>query len=638
MPQRIFIANRGEIVARIARTAAALGLETVAVAVHHSVPRFLAQEVSRLHYISQESSDFYLDAENLIAIAKKENCDAVHPGYGFLAENAAFAEKVSAAGLTWIGPAAQTIAQMGDKHAARQIASKAKVAVVPAVFIAANSSGAATQQSLTEFATQYGMPAIIKAVAGGGGKGMRIVHDTQQLLEAVQATAREAQTLYRNAALLVERYVASPRHIEVQIVGDQQGQLAVLGERECSLQRRFQKIIEEAPATCLSDAQRKGLHNAAQRLGQHVAYYSTGTVEFLLDAEQGEFYFLEMNTRLQVEHTVTEEVFGVDLVAAQIKIAAGEGLDTILGSTRQPRGHSVQVRIYAEDAERDFLPAPGRLLAFQPYHGTGIRWEIGCDAPSDVSPFFDPLLAKLIATAAKRELAISRLQQALARTFIAGTKTNLVFLQTLLAHQDFQQANLTVNFVTQNITQLLQTMQDRGKTQQDALEKIAQFLLTHYGTAGKDSNLARIFAPSTTTAAAEVVILQSYAEAQVGCGIYADLFFYFALHRQAQGTAVTVGAKGHLHHATTEQVTWEAETQANTASTLLAPVPGRVAAVKVKAGDAVTEDTVCIIIESMKMEFALKAQGHGYVQAVKVKAGELVNDGETLVVFAARDT
>lgn len=638
MPQRIFIANRGEIVARIARTAAALGLETVAVAVHHSVPRFLAQEVSRLHYISQESSDFYLDAENLIAIAKKENCDAVHPGYGFLAENAAFAEKVSAAGLTWIGPAAQTIAQMGDKHAARQIASKAKVAVVPAVFIAANSSDAATQQSLTEFATQYGMPAIIKAVAGGGGKGMRIVHDTQQLLEAVQATAREAQTLYRNAALLVERYVASPRHIEVQIVGDQQGQLAVLGERECSLQRRFQKIIEEAPATCLSDAQRKGLHNAAQRLGQHVAYYSTGTVEFLLDAEQGEFYFLEMNTRLQVEHTITEEVFGVDLVAAQIKIAAGEGLDTILGSARQPRGHSMQVRIYAEDAERDFLPAPGRLLAFQPYHGTGIRWEIGCDAPSDVSPFFDPLLAKLIATAAKRELAISRLQQALARTFIAGTKTNLVFLQTLLAHQDFQQANLTVNFVTQNITQLLQTMQERGKTQQDALEKIAQFLLTHYGTAGKDSNLARIFAPSTTTAAAEVVILQSYAEAQVGYGIYADLFFYFALHRQAQETAVTVGANGYLHHAMTEQIAWEAEKQTNTASTLLAPVPGRVAAVKVKAGDAVTEGTVCIIIESMKMEFALKAQGHGYVQAVKVKAGALVNDGETLVVFAARDT
>ena len=323
-PKRIFIANRGEIVARIARSATALGIETVAVAVRHAVPRFLAQEVTHLHLIEQENSDFYLNTANLIALAQEEGCHALHPGYGFLAENAAFAAKVTAAGLTWIGPAAKTIAQMGDKHAARQIATEAKVAVLPAVFIAADSSEAARQTILAEFSAQHGMPAIIKAVAGGGGKGMRVVHAASQLYEAVQATAREAQTLYRNAAVLVEKYLAAPRHIEVQIIGDQQGQLAVLGERECSVQRRFQKIIEEAPAANLSDTQRQGLHDAAQRLGQHVAYYSTGTVEFLLDAEQGEFYFLEMNTRLQVEHTVTEEVFGIDLVAAQLSIARAQ--------------------------------------------------------------------------------------------------------------------------------------------------------------------------------------------------------------------------------------------------------------------------------------------------------------------------
>ena len=637
-PRRIFIANRGEIVARVARTATALGMETVAVAVHNAVPRFLAQEVTRLHLIEQESSDFYLNTKNLIALAKEEGCDALHPGYGFLAENATFAEKVTAAGLTWIGPAAKTIAQMGDKHAARQMATEAKVEVVPAVFIAADSSDAATQKILAEFASQHGMPAIIKAVAGGGGKGMRVVHDASQLCEAVQATAREAQTLYRNAAVLVEKYIAAPRHIEVQIIGDQRGQLAVLGERECSLQRRFQKIIEEAPAACLSDTQRKGLHDAAQRLGQHVAYYSTGTVEFLLDAEQGEFYFLEMNTRLQVEHTVTEEVFGIDLVAAQLSIAAGERLASILPTKRTPRGHSIQTRIYAEDAERDFLPAPGRLLAFQPYHGTGIRWEIGCDAPSDVSSFFDPLLAKLIATAENRDLAISRLQQTLARTFIAGVKTNLVFLQTLLAHQDFQQARLTVNFVAQNITQLLQTMQDEAATRKAELEKIAEFLLEHYDAEGKDRGLSRIFAKKTSAVNTKVVILQSHAddEVKVGCGIYASVsFFHFVLHRQAQGTAVTVGCDGHLHHAATEQVTWEAETQASAAATLTAPVPGRVAAVNVKAGDVVEDGTVCVIIESMKMEFALKAQGQGCVQEVKVAAGDLVSDGETLVVLVA---
>ncbi len=634
LPRRIFVANRGEIVARVARTAAALGIDTVAVAARHAVPRFLAQEVTRLHLVAQESSDFYLDADNLIAIAKAESCDALHPGYGFLAENAAFAEKVTAAGLTWIGPAATTIAQMGDKHAARQIAMAAKVAVVPAVFIAADSSVAATQKILAAFSSQHGLPVIIKAVAGGGGKGMRVVHDAQQLLAAVQATAREAQTLYRNAALLVEKYIATPRHIEVQIVGDQQGQLIVLGERECSLQRRFQKIVEEAPATCLAETQRQGLHDAAQRLGRHVAYYSTGTVEFLFNAEQGEFYFLEMNTRLQVEHTVTEEVFGVDLVAAQIKIAAGESLDPLLCSKRKPGGHSIQVRIYAEDATCDFLPAPGRVLAFHPYHGTGIRWEIGCEAARDVSPFFDPLLAKLIATAEKRALAISRLQHGLARTFIAGVKTNIAFLQTLLAHENFQQAHVSINFVAQNITTLLQTMQDNA--QQTELEEIAEVLLEHYGAEGQDRGMARIFAKKTRDTA--VMILQSYTddEVQAGCGIYAEVsFFHFVLQRQAQGMAVTVGCGGRLHHAATAPGTWEAETHTSAAGTLTAPVPGRVAAVNVKARDDVEEGTVCVIIESMKMEFALKAPGAGSVQEVRVAAGDLVSDGQTLVVFVA---
>jgi len=635
LPRRIFIANRGEIVARIARTAAALGIETVTVAVRHAVPRFLAQEVTRLYLIAQESADFYLDTENLIALAKEEGCDALHPGYGFLAENAAFAEKVTAAGLTWIGPAAKTIAQMGDKHAARQIASAAKVAVVPAVFIAANSSAAATQQALAEFSAQHGMPAIIKAVAGGGGKGMRVVHDAQQLAEAVQATTREAHTLYRDAAVLVEKYIATPRHIEVQVVGDQQGQLVVLGERECSLQRRFQKILEEAPAR-LTATQRENLHAAAQRLSQRVAYYSTGTVEFLFDAEQDKFYFLEMNTRLQVEHTVTEEVWGVDLVAAQIKIAAGASLDSLSSKWHEPRGHSIQVRIYAEDAARDFLPAPGRLLAFQPYHGTGLRWEIGCDAPSDVSPFFDPLLAKLIATAETRQLALSRLQQALSRTFIAGVTTNLVFLQTLLACEPVQQAHVSVNFVAQNITQLLQTMQDNAAALQTELEQMAEFLLERYGAGGEDRDLARIFASKTRETDTEVVILPSHRDNEVrtGCGIYAGVsFFQYVLHHQTQGTAVTVGCNGHLYHATTEAVVWEVEAQADAAGTLTAPVPGRVAAVNVKAGERVAEGTVCAIIESMKMEFALKARGPGRVQKVAVKVGELVGDGETLVVL-----
>ncbi len=633
MPRRIFIANRGEIVARVARTAAALGIETVAVAARKAVPRFLAQAVTHLHLIERETADFYLNATALIALAQTTDCDALHPGYGFLAENAAFAAQVSAAGLTWIGPAPQTIAQMGDKHTARQIAHTAQVAVVPAVCITADNHIETTKKILTAFTTQHGMPAILKAVAGGGGKAMRVVHDAQQLPAAVQATAREAQTLYHNTTLLVEKYLPTPRHIEVQIVGDQHGQLAVLGERECSLQRRFQKIIEETPAPRLSEAVRQNMYAAALRLARHVAYHSTGTVEFLFDSERDKFYFLEMNTRLQVEHTITEEVFCVDLVAAQIKIAAGERLPPSLLTKQPPRGHSIQVRIYAEDAAQNFLPAPGRLLALTPYRGIGIRWEIGSEANHDVSPFFDPLLAKLIATAENRPLAIARLQHTLARTFIAGVKTNLAFLQTLLAHQNFQAAQVHTSFITHNISPLLATMRNNYETRQDDMKKIAEFLLTHYNTENQDRALTRIFASPLQTTSDEVLILQHHTanNQHIGCGIYADSnFFHFVQQRQT----VTVGYDGHVHHATPLQMTWETESRTNTRGTLTAPVPGRVAAVHVTAGDTVQENTVCLSIESMKMEFALKAPGQGQVQEVNATVGDLVSDGEVLVVFA----
>lgn len=636
--QRIFIANRGEIVARVARTAAVLGIETVAPVARATPPRFLAQEVTRFCYIEQETADFYLDAEQLIALAHAEGCDALHPGYGFLAEQAAFAEKVTAAGLTWIGPAAETIAQMGDKHRARQVAANAGVAVVPGVFIAEELSDAELQKITKDFCAQHGLPVIVKAVAGGGGKGMRVVHAAQQLSAAVQATAREARTLYRQAAVLVEKFIATPRHIEVQIVGDRHGQLVVLGARECSVQRRFQKIIEEAPAQLAAAAQ-QGLHAAAQRLGTHVAYYSTGTVEFLLDAEHGEFYFLEMNTRLQVEHTVTEEVFAIDLVALQLRVAAGERLDCTQLEPLTPRGHSIQARIYAEDASRDFMPAPGHLRCFQPYHGPGIRWEIGCDAPSAVSPFFDPLLAKLIATAADRQLAISRLQQALARTFIAGVHTDLALLHTVLAHQDFQAAQLTVNFIAQHLPQLLQTTAQSCNEQQARREKIAAALLAD--TTSGDRALQHIFRKDP--ADSDIVMLRCIETpaGQYGCGIYAaETFFQFVRYPQADKLCVTVHCDGHLYTATTAAQDWQENSQPRSAQALTAPVPGRVAAVNVKADDTVNAGTVCVVIESMKMEFALKAEGRGRVQRVTVASGDLVSDGQTLVIFAqdiARD-
>ena len=618
---KIFIANRGEIAHRVAQTAALLNMETVSIARRGARPSF----IGKTHYVAEETVGLYLDAERLLAIAQAEGCDAVHPGYGFLAENADFATKVTAAGLVWIGPAADTIRRMGDKHVARQIAIEAGLPVVPGIFCPTDRD----DSTIEEFTRQYTPPYLIKPVAGGGGKGMRVVEDKKKLLSVVKAVAREAQSLYHNSDVIVERCLAHPRHIEVQILGDKQGKLVVLGDRECSVQRRFQKIIEEACAPRLAAGIREKLRQAALNLGTHVSYYSTGTVEFLVDAD--EFYFLEMNTRLQVEHPVTEEIYGLDLVAWQIKVACDESLDTSLAK-REPCTHSIQARIYAEDAERDFLPVPGELICFKPFPGRGIRWEMGQD--TQVSSAFDPMLAKVIVTAENRELAIKRLQLVLANTFIVGIKTNLSFLQAVITQQAFVDAQLTVNFVAENMQTLLLTMQGRGACHETAIADISQALQEKFSYS-VNQNLHNIFRHKKFREQTQIITLEETGPVKTGDGIYGeDLFFRFAVWQREDRTVVAISIDGHLHQEESAPEVWQ-DQDAEKASTnsLISPVPGRVAAVNVKAGDTVVDGDICLIVESMKMEFVIKAQGKGKIAKVWVKTGNLVQDEQTLVTF-----
>ncbi|MDM8165656.1 biotin carboxylase N-terminal domain-containing protein [Roseovarius sp.] len=441
--KRILIANRGEIACRVIDTCRRLGVETVAV--HH-----LSERNARFVRLADASAEItgdtpvaaYLDAEQIIETARETGAEAIHPGYGFLSENSGFARAVEAAGLVFIGPAPDTIDLMGDKIRSRRFAEENGVPVAPSV------TGGEDIDAFVEKAASIGFPLLIKASAGGGGKGMSIVEGKQDLLTRARTARSEAERYFGDPTIYAERYVERPRHIEVQVLGDGQGKVLHLFERECSVQRRFQKIIEEAPAGHLDPALRDEICAAAVRLSEAVAYRNAGTVEFIL-APDGTFYFLEMNTRLQVEHPVTEMVTGLDLVALQLDIAAGRGL-----SLDQPditlTGHALECRVCAEVPEQDFMPATGRILHLDPPTGDNIRFENGLREGTDVTLDFDSMLAKLVVAGPDRPAAIAAAQQALERTVLLGVETNINYLARILAHPAFRDDPLHTGFVAEH--------------------------------------------------------------------------------------------------------------------------------------------------------------------------------------------
>ncbi|QGQ46088.1 acetyl-CoA carboxylase biotin carboxylase subunit [Metabacillus sediminilitoris] len=440
MFNKILIANRGEIAVRIIRTCKSLGIKTVAVyseADENALHVKMADETYLLG--GPRVVESYLNIDKIIEIAQLSKTEAIHPGYGLLSENAAFAIRCEQAGLVFIGPSPDVITRMGSKIEARKAMIEARVPIVPGIeYPLADAAEAVVE------ANQLGYPVMLKASAGGGGIGMQIVENNEELMAAFEGNQKRAINFFGNGAMFIEKYIVNPRHIEIQILSDGFGNNVYLWERECSIQRRHQKVVEEAPSQFLDEITRRKLGEAAVSAAASIGYKNAGTVEFLMDEEKN-FYFLEMNTRLQVEHPVTEEITKLDLVAEQISIAAGNPLNFSQADVKR-NGHAIEVRIYAEDP-LTFYPSPGKITKLQIPTDKGIRHELGVHDKSIVSPYYDPMIAKMIVTGENRSEAIARLQVALANYQIEGIKTNIPMLKEIIAHPSFHSGHTTTNFI-----------------------------------------------------------------------------------------------------------------------------------------------------------------------------------------------
>ena len=444
--QKVLVANRGEIAVRIIRALRERGIVSVAVYSEADRDGLATQMADEAHCIGQAPSiSSYLQAGKIVDLAVEIGADAIHPGYGFLSENADFARRCEERGVTFIGPSSQAIAAMGSKIESRRLMTAAGVPIVPGGTEPLADAGAARAA-----AREIGYPVMLKASAGGGGKGMRLVRKEEELEAAFRGASSEAGASFNDPSVYIERFVERPRHVEIQILGDRHGRVVSLGERECSLQRRHQKVVEEAPSPVVDPDLRRRMGEAAVRAAETVNYVGAGTVEFLLDPE-GAFYFLEMNTRIQVEHPVTELVTGVDIVAAQLDIAAGEPLPEAMVGGIEPHGHAVEVRLYAEDPFRGFAPSPGKIELLRLPEGPGVRNDCGVYEGAEVTIHYDPMLAKLIVWGRDRTQALARLRRALAETRVEGIRTNLALFELLLEDEDFLAGNMDISMLDRKL-------------------------------------------------------------------------------------------------------------------------------------------------------------------------------------------
>ncbi|MBA2875366.1 acetyl-CoA carboxylase biotin carboxylase subunit [Thermaerobacillus caldiproteolyticus] len=440
MFSKMLIANRGEIAVRIIRTCKKLGIQTVAVYSEADADSLHVKWADEAYLIGKPRvSESYLNIEKIIEVAKKTKAEAIHPGYGLLSENPAFARRCEEEGIVFIGPSADVIAKMGSKIESRKTMAEAGVPIVPGISFPLNDADEAIKTAET-----IGYPIMLKASAGGGGIGMQVVKNEEELRKAFEGNQKRAASFFGDGAMYLEKYIENPRHIEIQLLADHHGHCIYLWERECSIQRRHQKVVEEAPSPFLDEQTRRKMGETAIRAAKHIGYTNAGTIEFLVD-EQKNFYFLEMNTRLQVEHPVTEEITGLDLVEEQLRIAAGERLRYTQDEIQQD-GHAIEVRIYAEDP-KTFFPSPGKITLFQAPEGENIRNETAVTSGMTVTPFYDPMIAKLITKGQTRQEAMTRMLQALEHYQIEGIKTNIPMLKEVVSHPAFQAGQTTTNFV-----------------------------------------------------------------------------------------------------------------------------------------------------------------------------------------------
>jgi len=648
--QKLLIANRGEIARRIMRTCRAMGISPVAVYAEpdESAP-FVREADEAVALPGRMASETYLNIPALLEAARRTGADAVHPGYGFLSENAEFAETVIRAGLTWVGPHPEAIQAMGDKLRAKQLMAAAGVPIL-AGFEVNGSHG------LGGGVRDLGLPVLVKAAGGGGGRGMRVVTEEAQLEQEILSASREAENAFGNGTVFVERYLERARHIEVQILGDRHGNLVHLFERECSIQRRHQKVIEEAPSPVVDDGLREKLGAAALAAGRAIGYDNAGTVEFLL-AENGEFHFLEVNTRLQVEHPVTEAITGIDLVREQILAAEGATLRFRQDGLRMG-GHAIEVRLYAEDPAQDFMPLAGNVVAWEPDAAVPVRWDSGVETGSAVPVYFDPMLAKAIAHAPTRAEAALRLALALERLRVHGLATNRDFLVNTLRHPAFLSGDTTTDFI-ERCSPARSREVDPGEAGEAALaaaleaqarrraqapvlrtlpsgwrnnpsqpqrmvyrhsdaEVVAQYERARDGsfgyTVGERSGRARLLSAEQGRVLLEVDGVQRG----------------FVITRRDDRVFVQT-SRGEVVFS--EIPRFPAPELDSVAGGYQAPLPGRVVQVFVERGASVSRGDLLLTIEAMKMEHRISAASDGIVKEVLVEVGQQVDGGQVLLVL-----
>ncbi|MDP2226951.1 MAG: acetyl-CoA carboxylase biotin carboxylase subunit, partial [Moraxellaceae bacterium] len=621
MFKKILIANRGEISCRITRTAHRLGIKTVAVysdadagALHVE----LADEA--VHLGPAPSRESYLCIDKIIAAAKATGAEAIHPGYGFLSENAAFAQACADNGLKFIGPSAQAITAMGSKSGAKALMAKAGVPLVPGYH-----GDKQDDALLLAEAKAMGFPVLLKASAGGGGKGMRAVHTESEFSEALHAAQRESANAFGDQRMLIEKLLIEPRHVEVQILADAHGNVVYVFDRDCSIQRRHQKVVEEAPAPGLPEALRQAMGDAAVRAAQAIAYEGAGTLEFLVD-QSGAFYFMEMNTRLQVEHPVSELISGLDLVEWQLRVASGERL-SFDQAALVPRGHAIEVRLYAEDPQNEFLPSTGRLRRFSLPAGEGVRTDTGYRNGDEVSVHYDPMMAKLIAWGETRTEAAARLCQALQATCVAGVHHNAAFLARVLAHPDFLAARISTRFIEEHQNALLHEV-DAHRLNLLVLGALFRLRpaasagndgqspwqhLSGFRTAGADTSRHRLHYRGETIEVLLTPAQSGYRYAVEGHEGYCALSLqdgvasltrdghqqHYAINETASG--LDVFAEGRhteisLGHLDARESTGSNDKHYN------APMNGRIVSVSVGAGSTVKAGDTLLVMEAMKME------------------------------------
>jgi len=659
---KILVANRGEIAIRIIKSARALGIKTVTV--------YSEVEADALHVRSGDESyclgkvelhDTYLNIGKIIDVAVKSHCDAIHPGYGFLAENSLFVKACEEAGITFIGPHTQAMKIMGNKIEAREFARKIKVPMTEGV--------TGDMETLLKASKSIPYPLLIKAAAGGGGKGMRIVHNDKELNDSLEATSREAKSYFGDGTVYLEKFIEEPRHIEIQIIGDNHGNVVHLFERECSIQRRYQKIVEESPSPTLTDEVRLKMGETAVKIGKEIGYSNAGTIEFLVDKDLN-YYFLEMNTRVQVEHPVTEMVTGIDIVREQILIAAGNPLSFKQEDVKQ-NGHAIECRVYAEDPENNFLPSPGTMTYYKEPNGEGIRIDTGIEKACTIESFFDPMISKLVVWGADRDNARNKMIIALKDYVIHGIKTNVTYLINLMKHPAYiantistkfcdehkenmlslcEESKKNIPFYVPLISYLIYSLHIKDETYQNIWNTIGywrdmmKFSVDFEGTemyvfinSHKNDHYEFEIADVKYT-----VIEKNLSQGKLELIINGDVFITY-VSSEPKGNAY-ISCDGNIFQSIRKDILIKEDVfsgsgdSAEDSNHVFSPMPGKVIKINVKTKDAVKKGDVLMVVEAMKMENNLLAIKDTVIESVNVSVGDMVDSSKALIAFDVKES